>query len=137
MLLGKAVSVADIGVFNTVQGHVHGTNAQHRGVEVVAVKHPRMKMLPLFVVAEQRCVMVSEVFPGSNEEAAGARCRITDHVVGGRLYQLDHEFDDVAWGSELTILTGTGNLAQHVLVDIALGVPILHRDFVQHFHGTS
>ena len=40
---------------------------------------------------------------------------------------LHHEPDDVARGAELAVLPGAGDLAEHVLVEVALGVAVLHR----------
>src|SRR4051812_39894024 len=44
---------------------------------------------------------------------------------------LHHQLDDMAGGAELAVLPGTGDLAEHVLVDVAFGVPILHPDGVE------
>ena len=48
--------------------------------------------------------------------------------------QLDHELDDVARGAELAVLPGAGDLAEHVFVEVALGVAVLHRHLVDHVH---
>ena len=48
--------------------------------------------------------------------------------------QLDHELDDVARGAELAVLPGAGDLAEHVFVEVALGVAVLHRHAVDHVH---
>jgi hypothetical protein len=37
---------------------------------------------------------------------------------------LDHELDDVPRRAELAVLTGGGDLAQHVLVEVAVGVAV-------------
>ena len=47
---------------------------------------------------------------------------------------LDHELDDVARRAELAVLPGAGDLAEHVFVEVALGVAILHRHLVEHVH---
>jgi hypothetical protein len=51
--------------------------------------------------------------------------------VGVRRGQLDHQPDDVARRAELAVLPGAGDLAEHVFVEVALGVAVLHR------HGSS
>ena len=66
--------------------------------------------------------------PGSRGAAGG----IADHVLGVRRDQLDHQPDDVARRAELAVLPGGGDLAEHVLVEVALGVAILHRHLVEH-----
>ena len=48
--------------------------------------------------------------------------------------QLHHQPDDVARRAELPVLPGAGDLAEHVLVDVALGVALLHRHLVEQVH---
>ena len=48
--------------------------------------------------------------------------------------QFDHQLDDVARGAELAVLPGAGDLAEHVFVEVALGVAVLHRHVVDHVH---
>src|SRR5208337_720737 len=80
-------------------------------------------------------MMVAEIFAGRDQEAAGARRWIADDVRWRGLGQLDHQRDDVARGAKLTILAGSGDLAEHVFVDIALGVAIVHPDLVELLDG--
>jgi len=47
---------------------------------------------------------------------------------------LDHQLDDMAGGSELAVLSGGGDLAEHVLVEVALGVAVLHGYAVEQVH---
>ena len=42
--------------------------------------------------------------------------------------------DDVPWRAELAVLSSGRDLAEHVLVDVALGVAALHRQFVEHVY---
>ena len=45
--------------------------------------------------------------------------------------QLHHRRDDVARRAELAVLAGGGDLRQHVLVDVALGVAVAHVELVE------
>ena len=54
--------------------------------------------------------------------------------VGVRRGEFHHELDDVARGAELAVLPGAGDLAEHVFVEVALGVAVLHRHLVDHVH---
>ena len=47
--------------------------------------------------------------------------------LGCRLGHLHHQPDDVARGTELAVLPRRGDLAEHVFVEVALGVAVLHR----------
>ena len=74
-------------------------------------------------------MVVAEIFARRDQEAAGAAGGIADHVLRTRRHHLDHQRDDVARGAELAVLAGGRDLRQHVFVEVALGVAILHRDF--------
>jgi len=64
-----------------MQRHIHRPDAQHGRVEVIPMKHPRVEVLALFLVAEKCGMVLSQIFAGGYQEAAGAGCRITNHVV--------------------------------------------------------
>ena len=72
--------------------------------------------------------------PGRDEEARRAAGRVADHVGRLRRRHLDHQPDDVARRAELAVLPGGGDLAEHVLVEVALGVAVLHRHCVEQVH---
>ena len=52
------------------------------------------------------------------------------HILRRGRGHLHHEPDDVARRAELAVLPGGGQLAQHVLVDVALGIAVVHGDVV-------
>ncbi len=52
-------------------------------------------------------------------------------VLGRRLHQFDHRGDDVPRRAELAVLAGGGDLAEHVFVDVALGVAAAHVELVE------
>ena len=54
--------------------------------------------------------------------------------LGLRRGHFHHELDDVARRAELAVLPGAGDLAEHVFVEVALGVAVLHRHVVDHVH---
>ena len=77
-------------------------------------------------------MILAEVLAGRNQKPCRAACRITNHVVGRRLYHLNHQTDDVPRCAKLSVLSRRRDLAEHVFVKVALGIPILHRDLVDH-----
>jgi hypothetical protein len=87
--------------------------------------------IALPVVPEQARVLLPQVLPGGDQEAAGAGGRVADHVLRRRRGQRDHEPDDMPRRAELAVLPGRGDLSEHVLVDVALGVPVGHFDGVE------
>ena len=54
--------------------------------------------------------------------------------VGWGRGELHHQPDDVARRAELPVLSGGGDLAEHVFVDVALGVAFLHGHGVEQVH---
>jgi hypothetical protein len=79
-------------------------------------------------------VFLAQVFAGGDQKAAGAAGGVADHVLRRRRGELDHQLDDVARGAELAVLAGGGDLAEHVFVEVALGVAVFHRHLVEHVH---
>ncbi len=134
MVLGQGVAVADVGVFHPMQSQVHAADAQHGVVEVVAVEEAMVEVNPRLGVAEQLRVKFAQVLADGDGEAAGADGGVAEDVPRGGRGDHHHQADDVARGAELSVLPGGGDLAEHVLVEIALGVPILHRHPVEHVH---
>jgi hypothetical protein len=43
----------------------------------------------------------------------------------------------VARGTELAVLPGACDFAEHILIHVALGIAVFHRDFVKHLDGLS
>ena len=112
--------------------HVHAADAQHGGVEVVAVKGVLVEAAAgggVFV--DGIGVMLDQVLGGRYEETRRAAGRVADHVLGRGCGHVDHQLDDVARGTELPVLTCGRDLAKHVLVEIALGIAVGHIDFVE------
>ena len=134
VVLREAVAVDDVGVFHAVQEHVHAADAQHGVVEVEPVEKAVVEVFARLRVAQDLRVAATEVFARGHEEAARAAGGIADDVARGGGGQLDDELDDVARGAELAVLPGAGDLAEHVLVEVAIGVAVLHGHGVDHVH---
>ena len=75
--------------------------------------------------------MLGEVGGGDDEEARRAAGGVADGVRRGRRGHVDHQLDDVSRRPELPVLPGARDLAEHVLVQIALGVARRHVDRVE------
>ena len=131
VVLSQRVAVADIRVLHAVQEHIHAPDSQHGRVEVEPVERVLMKMLLELRVAEDLFVVLAQVLAGRDEETGRAAGWIADNVLGPRRRHLHHELDDVARRAELPVGTGGGDLAEHVLVEVALGVAVLHRHLAQ------
>ena len=118
-----------------MEHHVHAADAEHGGVEVVAVEGSLAEAAAGGGVPEDSVAVVFfEVFRGSHEEARRAAGGVADHVLGDGSGHVRHEADDVPGGAELAVLPRRGNFAQHVLVEVALGVPVVHVDGVELVH---
>ena len=91
-----------------------------------------MEVPPQLVVAEQRGVMLAQIFAGRDQEAAGAaRPDRRSRPRASAATSSTISRDDVARRAELAVLAGRGDLRQHVLVDVALGVAVAHVELVE------
>ena len=115
-----------------MQQHVHAADTQHGVVEVVAVERALVEMAARRgVLVDGVAVVLHQVLRRGNEEARRAAGRVADHVLGRRGGHVHHQTDDVTRRAELTVLSGGGNLAEHVLVEVTLGVAVGHIDAVE------
>jgi len=117
-----------------VEQQVHAADAKHGVIEVEAVEELVVEVLFELWIAQNFGVLPPQVFAHGHQEATRARRRIHHQIRGLGLHQLHHELDDVARRAELAVLPGSGYLAKHVFVEVALGVPILHGHLVDHVH---
>ena len=120
------------GILDAVQQHVHAADAEHGGVEVVAVEGALVEAAAgAGVLVDAVAVALDEMLGGRDEEAGGAAGRVADDVLRGGGGHVHHQPDDVARRAELPVLPGGGDLAEHVLVEVALGVAVGHVDVVE------
>jgi hypothetical protein len=120
-----------------VHEHVHAADAQHGGVEVVAVEHAVVEVLPLRGVGEHAGVLLAQMLRGGDKEPRRTRGGVRDFVRGLRVDHRHHQLDDVPRSAELAVDPGAGDLSQQVLIQVAGGVAVLHRDVVKHVHHTG
>ena len=115
-----------------MQQHVHAADAQHGVVEVVAVEGALVEPAAgLGVLVDAVAVVLDEMLGGGDEEAGGAASGIADDVLRSGRGHVHHQPNDVAGRAELPVLPGGGDLAEHVLVEITLGVAVGHVDVVE------
>jgi len=134
VVLRQRVAVEDVGVLHAVQQHVHAADAQHGVVEVEAVKQAVVEVLLELRVVQQVRVALAQVLARRDKKARRAAGRVADHIKGLGRGHLHHQPDNVPRRAELPVLPGGGDLAEHVLVDIALGVAVFHRHLVKQVH---
>jgi hypothetical protein len=96
-----------------------------------------MKMPAQLLVSQHFGVTLAKGFAHGHQETAGSASRVAHDVIRLGFHHLHHEPDNVARGAKLAVLPSAGNLAQHVFVEIALGVAVFHGDFVDHVHDFS
>jgi type I restriction enzyme R subunit len=134
VILRQRIAVTNVGVLHTMQQHVHAADTQHGVVEVIAVEHVVVEVLPELRVVQDVRVALAQVLARHDEKASRAAGWVADKVGRLRGCHLHHEPDDVARRAELAILPGGRDLAEHVLIEVALGVAILHRDGIEQVH---
>ena len=132
VFLGHAVPIADIRVMYGVEHEIHGRNAQHGAVGVVAGEGGPGKMVPL-LRGHGAFVVRADVFGGGNEKSRRAAGRVADDIVGRGAQKRDHHVADVLGRAELPDAARGGELAEHVLVQVALHVESGNVVFIQFF----
>ena len=85
-----------------------------------------VEVLTQLRVTEHLRVVFAQVFAHRHREAAGAAGRIHHHIARRGLGHRHHQLDDVARCAELAVGAGSGQLAEHVFVDVTLGVAVGH-----------
>src|SRR6185369_9582916 len=127
MFFRKRILVANVWVLNSVQQHVHAADAQHRRIEVEAIEELFIEMMAQFIVGEDFRVTLSQVFTRGDKKAGRTTRWIANDVA--RLWRdhFNHQTNDVTRRAELPVLSGSRDLAEHVLVKITFGISILHR----------
>ena len=83
------------------------------------------------VLVDAVAVVLDQMLGSRDEEAGGAASRVADDVLRRGCGHVHHQLDDVARRAELSVLPGSRDLAEHVLVEIALGVAVGHVDVVE------
>ena len=130
--LGEGVLVADVGVLDAVEEHVHAADAQHGGIEVVAVEGVLIEAAAAGgVLVDGVAVMIDQIFGDCDVEPASAAGRIAEDILRCGGDHFHHQLDDVSRTAELAVLTGGGDLSKHVLVEVAFGVAVGHVDVVE------
>ena len=123
VLLRHAVLVVDLRVRDGVEHQVHGRNAQHGAVHVKAGEHRAGKMLPL-LRGHAVLVVGAEVLRTGHQKARRAAGGVADEVVRRGLHQFHHHVADVLGRAELAVLPCCCQLAQHILVQVALHIKV-------------
>lgn len=129
-LLGDAVLVGNLGVADTMKHQVHGGNAQHGAVHVEAGEERPFEVAPLRL-GHGLGVVGAHPFGGGDEEAGGAAGGVADGVVRRRRDECDHQFADVLGRAELAVASGGGQLAEHILIEVAADILVAQVMFVE------
>jgi len=133
--LGEGIAVANVWLIDAVQQHVHAGDAEHRAVEVEAVEHTVVEMTLLRSLQQLGVVFALYVLCGGDQESGGAAGRVADLIARAGVHHLDHELDDVPRRTKLAVLPSGGDLAEHVLVEVALDVALVERKFIKRVDG--
>ena len=123
VLLRHAVLVVDLRVRDGVEHQVHGRNAQHGAVRVKAGEHRAGKMLPL-LRGHAVLVVGAEILRTGHQKARRAAGGVADQVVWRGLHQFHHHVTDVLGRAELAVFSCNCQLAQHILIQVALHIKV-------------
>ena len=121
-----------------MEEHVHAADAEHGGIEVVAVEGGLVEAAAGGgVLVDGFAVVGVEILGRGDEESGGAAGGIADLVLGRGGGHVHHQADDVARAAELAVLPGAGDFAEHVFVEVALGIAVGHVDGVELVHDVG
>ena len=119
VLVAEAVPVGDDGIFDTVGHHVHGPDAEHGAIHVVAGEHfGHVVFFGLLVKKDGFPAVGLQILPRRHQEPRRPAGRVTDGIGGLGGHQLDHHADDVPRGAELPVHAGLGDLGEQIFVGI-------------------
>ena len=114
-----------------MQHQIHGSQTQHRGIEIKTVEHAVLNMLlmkfkrvtgiafaaifPCF--DELRCrVSLAQVFHYCHQKASRAASWVANCFRWLRVNKLHHKLDDVVRRAKLAMYAYRGKLAQQILI---------------------
>ena len=122
----EAVPILDVGIVNPVQHQVHCTDTQHREVGVEAVQHLVLVVVGILLLQQFGLVMLTHILGTLDDKTRTTHSRVTDGVLQGGLHDFNHHADDVSRCTELTVVARSRHLAEHILIDIAHRVTVVH-----------
>lgn len=113
-----------------MQHEVHRRNTEHGVVRVKSRKCGACKMLPL-LGGHGILIGATDVLRRRNQETCCSACRIANSIIWCRLQQLDHHLSNMLRGTELSVLACCSQLAEHVLIQVALHIQLCNIVLVQ------
>ena len=120
-----------------MEHQVHRADAQHGLVGIESVEH-RLAEMAVIVGAEQfGAVVLLDIFRALDDKSRRTHCGVADGVAQSGLHQFDHHADDVARGTELSVIAARRHFAQNILVDVAHRVAVVHVEVVDAVHDSG
>ena len=109
-----------------VKQQVHGSDAQHGLVGIVAINHRSLHVVNVLFYIGSHLMVLLDIFHRLNEEAGRTHCRVADVILRVRLHHLHNHADNVARGAKLAVGAACRHLAQDVFIDVAHRVTVVH-----------
>ena len=93
MFLREGVAVAEVGIFDAVQKHVHAADAEHGVVEIEGVEKFVVKMVAHRIVTENLGMVDAQILAHGNGEPTSAAGKIAHDIPGRGLEDFHHDED--------------------------------------------
>ena len=122
----KAVLVLYIGIVHAVKHQVHGTDTEHGRVGIEPMEQAVLVVVGMRLLQQLLLVVFLHVLGTLYNEACRTHSGVADAVFEGRLHEVYHHLDDVAWRAELAVVARSSHLAEDVFVHIAHGIAVVH-----------
>ena len=120
-----------------MQQHVHRPDTKHRLVSIKAIKHRRVIALTHIIISlNGSTVLIVNLTSSLHDESCATHRRVADHIINLRLCHRDNHTDDMARRAELAVLSLLRHAGQHILIDIAHRIGILHIQQVDIINNT-
>ena len=120
--------------------HVHGADAQHGAVHIVAEEH-MVHVVVFFLTVKEDFFFAAlfQVLARCDEEAGRAASGVADDFVRLGIHQLDHHFDDMARCAELTVQAGLRDFGEQIFIGVTAHIHrlrLIHQavNFIQRVH---
>ena len=122
-------------IFHTVEHHVHGADSQHGLVGIKAGEQAGFEVAHVLGFHQFLFLMLADIGCTGQKKTGRAHGGVKDGILERGLHQLHHHIDDMAWSTELAVLTGSGNFTQQILINITHDVLIVHVHGVNAIHN--
>ena len=118
-----------------MQHQVHRPDAKHRLVGIETMEHLVAVMFRILFLEQGLLVVLLHELRRLHDKPRRTHRRVANRIVQIRLHHLDHHADNVSRRTELPVVAACGHLAQHILINVAHRIAVVHVEPVDTIHN--